>query len=207
AGGPGGAVGAGPEWGRHGRGGIRPSRGRAGQPRPRVGTAARQPADGSLRLSLAGSGCAGAFLGAWSVTARHRRGRPGVWAGGSGRRRSGRRWPTGASMRPMSGSGRPMRGRRGRASGSGRRTGGERGAEGGGAVADKRGRAANRREREADERERAADEREAVADKRERAATERAAQLAGLIGELRGLVSGAHRDALEAIERSRALLL
>src|SRR5262249_1751498 len=51
------------------------------------------------------------------------------------------------------------------------------------------------------------DEREAVADKRERAANQRQEQIAELIGELRGLVSGAHRDALEAIERSRALLL
>ena len=83
----------------------------------------------------------------------------------------------------------------------------ERAADAREAVADRRERAANRREREADERERAADAREAVADKRERAANRRQDQLEELIGELRGLVSGAHRDALEAIGRSQALLL
>ena len=73
---------------------------------------------------------------------------------------------------------------------------------------------ANQREREADEREalanrreRGADEREALADRRERGADEREEQMQALVGELRGLVTGAHPDALEAIERSLALLL
>ena len=75
------------------------------------------------------------------------------------------------------------------------------------ALADQRERTANQRERAADERERAADEREALADRRERVADDREEQIEELIGELRGLVTGAHRDALEAIERSQTLLL
>ena len=65
---------------------------------------------------------------------------------------------------------------------------------------------ADLREREANRREREADERESVADRREGQADEREEQIQGLIGELRGLVTGAHRDALEAIESSLALL-
>lgn len=74
------------------------------------------------------------------------------------------------------------------------------------ALADLRERQADQREREADERERQADQREAVADRREREADEREEQMRALIGELRGLVTGAHRDALEAIESSLGLL-
>src|SRR5215831_13201436 len=44
-------------------------------------------------------------------------------------------------------------------------------------------------------------------DQRERAADEREEQIKELIGELRGLVTGAHQDALEAIERSQTLLM
>jgi hypothetical protein len=65
---------------------------------------------------------------------------------------------------------------------------------------------ADERERVADRREATADRREATADQREREADEREQQLQQLIGELRGLVTGAHRDALEAIERSQTLL-
>src|SRR5215472_8814230 len=74
-------------------------------------------------------------------------------------------------------------------------------------LAERRERAADRRERTADQRERTADQREREADQREHAADQREEQIAGLIEELRGLVTGAHRDALEAIERSQALLL
>ena len=74
-------------------------------------------------------------------------------------------------------------------------------------AADRREHAANERERAADQREREADQREDRADQRESAADEREEQIEGLIGELRGLVTGAHRDALEAIERSQTLLL
>ena len=74
------------------------------------------------------------------------------------------------------------------------------------ALADLRERQADQRERQADERERQADQREAVADRREREADEREEQMRALIGELRGLVTGAHRDALEAIESSLGLL-
>src|SRR5215831_12115729 len=74
-------------------------------------------------------------------------------------------------------------------------------------AADRRERTADERERTADRREREADQREDLADRREREADEREEQIAELIGELRGLVTGAHRDALEAIERSQALLL
>jgi len=74
------------------------------------------------------------------------------------------------------------------------------------ALADLREHEADRREREADRRERDADEREALADRREREADEREEQMRALIGELRGLVTGAHRDALEAIESSLGLL-
>src|SRR5215475_6133728 len=63
------------------------------------------------------------------------------------------------------------------------------------------------RERAADVREALADQREREADQRERTADEREEQIKELIGELRGLVTGAHQDALEAIERSQALLL
>src|SRR5215831_6132476 len=73
--------------------------------------------------------------------------------------------------------------------------------------ADQREGLAEERERAADRREREADQREDLADRREREADEREGQIAELIGELRGLVTGAHRDALEAIERSQALLL
>src|SRR5215471_7923937 len=62
------------------------------------------------------------------------------------------------------------------------------------------------REALADLRERQADQREAVADRREREANEREEQMRALIGELRGLVTGAHLDALEAIESSLGLL-
>ena len=72
--------------------------------------------------------------------------------------------------------------------------------------ADQRERQANQREHEADQREREADQREAVADRREREADEREEQMRALIGELRSLVTGAHRDALEAIESSLGLL-
>jgi hypothetical protein len=48
--------------------------------------------------------------------------------------------------------------------------------------------------------------REALADRREREADEREEQMRALIGELRGLVTGVHRDALEAIESSLGLL-
>ena len=74
------------------------------------------------------------------------------------------------------------------------------------ALADLRESQADQREREADRREREADEREAVADRREREADVRDVQMRALIGELRGLVTGAHRDALEAIESSLGLL-
>ena len=74
------------------------------------------------------------------------------------------------------------------------------------ALADLRESQADQREREADRREREADEREAVADRREREADEREEQMRALIGELRSLVTGAHRDALEAIESSLGLL-
>src|SRR5215472_16210551 len=74
-------------------------------------------------------------------------------------------------------------------------------------AADRRERTADERERTADQRERTADQREREADQREHAADQREEQIAGLIEELRGLVTGAHRDALEAIERSQALLL
>jgi hypothetical protein len=73
--------------------------------------------------------------------------------------------------------------------------------------ADHRERGADQRERDADQREALADQREALADQRERGADEREEQIKALIGELRGLVTGAHRDALEAIERSQTLLL
>ena len=72
--------------------------------------------------------------------------------------------------------------------------------------ADRREREADQREDLADRREREADQREGLADRREREADEREEQMQALIGELRGLVTGAHRDALEAIERSLALL-
>ena len=72
--------------------------------------------------------------------------------------------------------------------------------------ADWRDREANWRESRADLREREANEREDLADQREHAADEREEQIQGLIGELRGLVTGAHRDTLEAIERSQTLL-
>jgi hypothetical protein len=75
------------------------------------------------------------------------------------------------------------------------------------ALADQRERGADQREREADQREREADQRETLADQRDRGADEREEQIKTLIGELRGLVTGAHRDALEAIERSQTLLL
>jgi hypothetical protein len=72
--------------------------------------------------------------------------------------------------------------------------------------ADQRERDADQRERDADQRERDANHREALADQREREADEREEQMQALMGELRGLVTGAHRDAVEAIERSLALL-
>jgi hypothetical protein len=72
-------------------------------------------------------------------------------------------------------------------------------------TADWREHEADWRERRADWREHTADEREALADQREDAADEREEQIRELIGELRGLVTGAHRDALEAIERSQTL--
>jgi len=75
------------------------------------------------------------------------------------------------------------------------------------ALADQREALANQRERGADQREAQADQREALADQRERGADEREEQITALIGELRGLVTGAHRDALEAIDRSQTLLL
>src|SRR5215471_2545676 len=75
------------------------------------------------------------------------------------------------------------------------------------ARADQRELEADQREGLVDRREREADQREDRADERERAADEREEQMEGLIGELRGLVTGAHRDALEAIERSQTLLL
>jgi len=65
---------------------------------------------------------------------------------------------------------------------------------------------ADLREREADQREREADQREALANRREREADERDEQMQALIGELRGLVTGAQRDALAAIEGSLELL-
>ena len=74
------------------------------------------------------------------------------------------------------------------------------------AIADLREGEADQREREADQREREADQRDALADRREREADERDEQMQALIGELRGLVTGAHRDAVEAIERSLSLL-
>jgi hypothetical protein len=74
------------------------------------------------------------------------------------------------------------------------------------ALADLRESKADQRDREADRREREADQREAVADLREREADEREEQMRALIGELRGLVTGAQRDALEAIESSLGLL-
>jgi hypothetical protein len=73
--------------------------------------------------------------------------------------------------------------------------------------ADRRDAVADQRERVADQREQVADRREVSADQRERKADEREEQLQELIEELRGLVTGAHRDALEAIERSQTLLL
>ena len=72
--------------------------------------------------------------------------------------------------------------------------------------ADQREREADQREREADQREALADRREALADRRERETDEREEQMQALMGELRGLVTGAHRDAVEAIEGSLALL-
>src|SRR5215472_6892109 len=59
---------------------------------------------------------------------------------------------------------------------------------------------------DADRREQDAVVREALADRREREADEREEQMRALIGELRGLVTGAHLDALEAIESSLGLL-
>jgi len=74
-------------------------------------------------------------------------------------------------------------------------------------LADQRERTADQRERTADQRERTANQREDHADQRELAADEREEQIKELIGELRGLVTGAHQDALEAIERSQTLLM
>ena len=65
---------------------------------------------------------------------------------------------------------------------------------------------AGRRDQDAVVREALADLRESQADQREREADEREEQMRALIGELRGLVTGAQRDALEAIESSLGLL-
>jgi hypothetical protein len=74
------------------------------------------------------------------------------------------------------------------------------------ALADLREHEADQREREADQRDHEANEREATADQREHKANDREEQMQALIAELRVLVTGAHQDALEAIERSLALL-